>query len=137
MLPGCRSNRGLVMGLDERTLFVNATRDNSVWRVPMTFDGDPFKVGAFIRLSGGIEPDGLAIDEAGHLAVAHYGLGVVWLSSPTGEPIARIQSCAGLATTNLAYGGAGRRSLYITEADSEQILVADLEVPGRVMFSHS
>ena len=34
-----------------------------------------------------------------------------------GEPIYRIRSCTGLKTTNLAYGEAEGRDLYITEGD--------------------
>ena len=137
ILDGIPSPNGLVLNLDETSVFVNVTRDNAVWRVPMTADGKAFKVGAFIRLSGGGGPDGLAIDEAGNLAIAHLGLGTVWLFSPMGEPIARIRSCAGLLTTNVAYGGADRKTLFITESESGQILSAKLDVPGRLMFSHA
>jgi gluconolactonase len=137
VLDGIPSPNGLVLNLDDSAVFVNVTRDNAVWRVPMMSNGKAFKVGAFIRLSGGGGPDGLAIDEAGSLAVAHLGLGAVWLFSVLGEPIARIRSCAGLLTTNVAYGGADRTTLFITESESGQILSAKLDVPGRRMFSHS
>jgi gluconolactonase len=137
VLQGIPSPNGLVLNLDDSAVFVNVTRDNAVWRVPMMANGKAFKVGAFIRLSGGGGPDGLAIDEAGNLAVAHLGLGSVWLFNPMGEPIARIRSCAGPLTTNVAYGGPDRRTLYITESETGQILAAKLDVPGRRMFSHS
>ena len=81
-------------------------------------------------------PDGLAVDEEGNLAVAHAGLGVVWLFSRLGEPIYRIQSSEGLYTTNLAYGGPEGKHVFITESDSGTILRAELQVPGRAMFSH-
>jgi len=97
----------------------------------------PCKVGMFIHLSGGLGgPDGLAIDTAGNLAVAHIVLGTVWLFSRLGEPLARINSCAGLATTNLAYGGKDNKMLYITESESRSVLIAQLDVSGRTMFSH-
>ena len=119
-------------------MFVNVTRSNAVWRVPMTSEGTVFRAGLFLQLSGGIGPDGLAVDEGGGLAVAHLGLGCVWLFDMRGEPVARVRSCAGLATTNVAYGGADRRRLYITsESETGQVLVADVGVPGRPMFSHA
>jgi gluconolactonase len=130
------SPNGLAMGPDDASVYVNATRDNAVWRVPLTQDGRAFKVGAFIRMSGGTGPDGLAVDAEGNLAVAHVGLGTVWLFSQLGEPLARIRSCAGALTTNVAYGGPDGRSLFITESDSGQILVAQLAIPGRRMYSH-
>ncbi len=54
-----------------------------------------------------------------------------------GEPLYRIRSCAGLKTTNLAYGEAEGRDLYITEADSGCILRTRLPTPGQVLFSHA
>jgi gluconolactonase len=137
LLRNIPSPNGLVLNLAENTVFVNVTRGNCVWRVPMLPDGTPYKVGVFIQLSGGLGgPDGLAIDQAGNLAVAHIGLGTVWLFSHLGEPIARIKSCEGLATTNLAYGGAGNKVLYITESESGCVLTVPLEVAGQPMFSH-
>lgn len=138
LLDNIPSPNGLVLSLDESAVFVNATRGNSVWRVPL-WSGNrmPYKVGIFLQLSGALGgPDGLAIDSAGNLAVAHIGLGVVWLFSRLGEPLARINSCRGLATTNLAYGGPDNKTLYITESDSGTILKAELDVPGQLMFSH-
>jgi gluconolactonase len=131
------SPNGLVLSADETSVFVNVTRANSVWRVPLLDDGTPYKVGEFIRLSGGGGPDGLAIDEQGNLAVAHLGLGAVWLFSHLGEPIARIRSCTGLATTNVAYGGPDRKTLYITESETGTILAARMEIAGRQMYSHA
>ena len=131
------SPNGLAFSPDESVLYVNVTRDNAVWRVPLLPSRFPYKVGAFIRLSGGTGPDGLAVDEEGGLAVAHLGLGCVWLFNRFGEPTGRIRSSAGRATTNVAYGGADRRQLYITEADTGQVLIADVAVPGQPMFSHS
>ena len=137
LLRNIPSPNGLVLDAAQSTVFLNVTRGNCVWRVPMLPDGTPYKVGVFIQLSGGLGgPDGLAIDQAGNLAVAHIGLGTVWLFSRLGEPLARIRSCEGLATTNLAYGGAGNKVLYITESESGTVLTAALEVPGQAMFSH-
>ena len=137
LLNNIPSPNGLVLNLEENAVFVNVTRANCVWRVPLLPGGMPYKVGVLIQLSGGLGgPDGLAIDSAGNLAVAHIGLGAVWLFSRLGEPLARINSCNGLATTNLAYGGQDNKTLYITESESGSILIAQLDVPGRSMFSH-
>lgn len=128
---------GLVLNLDENLVHLNVTRANAVWRVPLPRDGGTFKVGTFIQLSGGHGgPDGLAIDETGNLAVAHVGMGSVWAFSPLGEPVYRIRSCEGLATTNVAYGRPENRTLYITESDSGCILRCELPTPGRKMYSH-
>ena len=135
VLDGVPSPNGLVTNLDETILYLAVTRDNSVWRLPLLADGSVAKVGVFVQLSGGLAgPDGLALDADGNLAVAHAGLGTVWLFSPLGEPLARIRSCAGTMTTNIAYGGPDRRNLYITESETGTILMADMPVAGRPMF---
>lgn len=136
LLDNVPSPNGLVLNLDETELFVAATRGNCVWRVPLMPDGGVAKVGVFVQMSGGQGPDGLALDEAGNLAVAHVGLGTVWLFSPDGEPILRIRSCRGKKITNIAYGGPDRRTLFITEAESGCVLTARMDVPGRPLFSH-
>jgi gluconolactonase len=128
---------GLVLNAEESVLYVAVTWDNAVWRLPLRADGGVSKVGAFIRLSGGLSgPDGLAMDVEDNLCICHNGLGTVWMHSQLGEPLYRIRSCAGLMTTNLAYGGPENRSVYIIESESGSVLRAELPHPGRLMFSH-
>jgi gluconolactonase len=132
------SPNGLVLTPDEKILLVAATRANQIWRLPLHADGTTSKVMAFITLSGGLTgPDGLALDSEGGLAIAHCGLGTVWLVDRLGEPRWRVRSCAGLSTTNLAYGGPDMRWLYITESDSGTILRARAPVAGHALYSHS
>lgn len=138
LLSNIPSPNGLVLDAEERTVYVNVTRGNCVWRVPMTREGWPYKVGVFIQMSGGLGgPDGIAADAEGNLAVAHFGLGSVWLYSKLGEPLLRIRSPEGLATTNVAFGGSGQHTLFITESESGCILRAEVPVAGRPMFSHA
>lgn len=135
LLDNVPSPNGLVLDPSESVLYLAVTRANAIWRVPLTRDGGVSKVGTFIQMSGGGGPDGLAIDEDGNLAVAHVGLGAVWLFSSRGEPMLRINSPLGTLTTNIAYGGPDRKVLYITESESGSILTAPMPVPGRRMFS--
>lgn len=125
LLDNVPSPNGLALNATQNVLYVNVTRGNCIWRVPMDAEGRPFKVGLFVQLSGGSGgPDGLAVDgRQGNLAVAHIGLGTVWLLSPTGEPLLRIRSPAGLATTNVAYQG---HLLYITESETGTVLRVEL-----------
>lgn len=136
VLDNIPSPNGLVLDRNDTHVLLAVTRANAIWRVPLLPGGSAFKVGAFIQLSGGTGPDGMAIDEEGGLAVAHVGFGAVWLFSALGEPRLRINSCAGRGTTNVAYGGADRRTLFIVESETGSILMARVPVPGRAMFSH-
>jgi gluconolactonase len=137
LLDNVPSPNGIALDPDETMLYVAVTRANSVWRVPLMPDGGVAKVGNFIQLSGGGGPDGLAVDRDGNLAVAHIGLGCIWLFNRRGEPMARIQSCAGYHTTNMAYGGVDGSTLFITESETGTVLRAALPVPGLPLYSHA
>jgi gluconolactonase len=133
LMQGLPYPNGLVLTPNQSELLVALTHSLQIVRFALHTQ----RWRAFIQLSGGLSgPDGMAIDEAGNLAVVHAGFGTVWLFSPLGEPLARVRSCAGIRTTNVAYGGADMRTLYITEAEAGVILTARMEVPGRRMYSH-
>ena len=107
---------GIALNPNETLLYVNVTRMNNVWRIPLLPEGGIMqlgaKIGVFIQLSGSLSgPDGLAVDAEGSLAVCHSGLGTVWLFSKYGEPLYRIKSCRGIRTTNAAYGGSDMKTL--------------------------
>jgi len=120
------SPNGLVLDPAETVLFVAMTRDNAVWRMPLMKGGGVAKVGRFCSLFGPSGPDGMTMDKAGRLFVAHASLGHVFVFAPNGECIARIKSCAGPSCTNVAIGGANRDRLYITESVTGTVLVADI-----------
>lgn len=124
------SPNGLTLDRTESTLYVAMTRDNAVWRLPLTNQGGTAKVGRFCSMFGTSGPDGMALDEAGNLAVAHASLGNVFLFAPNGELIARVRSCAGPTCTNVAYGGEERKQLFITESSAGSVLVANMETAG-------
>ena len=130
------SPNGIVLDPSETWLLVAMTRANQVWRMPLLPDGGTTKVGAFVQLSGGSGPDGMAMDEAGNLLVCHAGTGSVWVFNPIGEPLYRVKSCRGLFTTNVAFGGPDNKSIFITESDTGTILTAKLPVAGQTMYSH-
>lgn len=135
LLDNVPSPNGLALNHAQTMVYLNVTRGNCVWRVPMDSAGRPYKVGVFVQLSGGLGgPDGLALDAQGNLAVAHFGLGTVWLFSPTGEPLYRIRSPLGLGTTNVSYQG---RFLYITESETGTILRAEMPTNGAALYSHA
>ena len=108
LLDNVPSPNGLVLNKSEKALYLAVTRGNAIWHMPLRHNDKPLiKVGIFIQLSGapGGGPDGLAMDNEDNLVVAHLGMGTVWMFSHLGEPLYRIRSCAGLATTNVAFCG--------------------------------
>jgi gluconolactonase len=136
LLHNVPSPNGIVLNAAETVLFVAATRGNCVWRVPLMKDGTVSKVGAFVYLSGGAGPDGLAMDIDDNLAVAHAGFGGAWLFNHRGVPLASVRSCCSDFITNLAYGGPENRDLFLVDSGAGAILRARMPVAGREMFSH-
>ena len=133
------SPNGLVLNRNENMLFVGMTRACQVWNIPLPPDGGPYyKIGVFQHLSGGPGgPDGMCLDHDGNLYVTHVGLGIIWVFSPTGIPLYRINSCRGAKMTNLAFGGPDNQSIFITESDTGTILRAEMPHSGRKMYSHT
>ena len=133
------SPNGLTLNAAENQLYVAMTRDNAIWRLPLQLDGGVSKVGRFIQMSGGVGPDGMAMDEEGGIAVAHPGT-TVWRFNAAGRPTHVIELPPELAQpaycTNLAYGGDDGKTLYIVESVSGLILRARMETAGRKLFSH-
>ena len=63
----------------------------------------------------------------GRLIVANPGLGVAWVLNHRAEPEVVLRSCAGASLTNVAFGGADRKTLYCTESVSGSVLRAALD----------
>lgn len=138
LMSGLPFPNGLVLSPDQNELYVALTYTLQVVRLDLRGGPDGLRWRGFIQLSGGLGgPDGMAVDEQGNLIVVHAGFGTVWQFSPIGEPMARLRSCAGIRTTNVAFGGPDRRTLFITESEQGAILTAQMDVPGRPMFSHA
>lgn len=135
LLSNMPSPNGIVLSLDEKFLFVAATRGNCVWRMPLLADGSVSKAGQFFTSYGPSGPDGLAMDSAGHLLVANPGLAYVWVLNQRAEPVQVLRTDVGASLTNLVFGGSERKTLYCTESTSGSILWADMAMSGAVVHS--
>lgn len=130
LLCNIPSPNGVALSPDERVLYLAVTRGNCVWRVPLLPDGSVSKVSQFFTSYGPSGPDGLAVDAEGNVLVCNPGLGYVWLLNHRAEPVKIWRSPAGASTTNLAFGGADRRTLYCTESTTGSILIAQAPHAG-------
>ncbi|WP_444996515.1 SMP-30/gluconolactonase/LRE family protein [Aliikangiella sp. IMCC44359] len=119
---------GIALSPDNQQIYLAVTRANAVWKLlaeapkslmPMT--------GCYIQLSGGLGPDGLAINQQGLLAVAHAQAGRAWLFDPIGDLIAQIKMPEGLWTTSLAFSGEQEQILSIVEAQTGSIYQIDIK----------
>lgn len=137
LMDGIPSPNGMAMDPTGSTLYVCVTRGNCLYRLPIREDGRVGKVGVHLHLSGGTGgPDGLAVDVEGGLAIAHYGLGRVWLFDKHGLLNGHVIVPQGLGTTNVAFGPHDGL-LYVTESDSASVVVAKTNGPGLPLLSHA
>ena len=133
LLGNVPSPNGVALSPDGRLLYLAVTRGNCVWRVPLLADGSVAKVSQFFTSYGPSGPDGLAVDAKGRVIVANPGLGYVWLLNARAEPVVVLRGPAGASTTNLAFGGKDRSTLYVTDSTHGNILTAQLDAPGLML----
>lgn len=121
--PETRPN-GVVLSPDEQWLYVDDSEAGQVRRFSvaqdgsLTLDDDEFITG----LPGG---DGMAVDSAGNLYISTSE--DIHVYSPEGTLWGKIE-IPGDYTTNCAFGGADRRTLYVTGND--KVFQVALTIPG-------
>ena len=130
LLHNVPSPNGVALSPDGRVLYLAVTRGNCVWRVPLLPDGSVSKVGQFFTSYGPSGPDGLAVDEQGRLLVANPGLGYVWVLNRFAEPEIVLAGVRGASLTNLAFGDADRKTLYVTDSTHGTVLRTRMEAAG-------
>ncbi|MDQ3025946.1 MAG: SMP-30/gluconolactonase/LRE family protein [Pseudomonadota bacterium] len=129
LFGGIPSPNGIALDHSGKVLFVAVTRANQVWRGPLLPDGSVTKIGAFRTFFGTSGPDGMAVDAANRLVVAHASLGGAFVLNPRGEITHFVKSPAGSTVTNVAFRP-GTSTLVLTESETGSVLEADLLPTG-------
>ncbi len=137
---------GIVLRPDGKTLLVAESKKNRVLEYDVTGQGKVGKRRVFAELpqkdpaAGQIDnqPDGMCLDAAGNLYVAHYGMKQVQVLDPAGKLIRRYPG-GNVTTSNVAFGGKNWETLYITgglgkEAGGGGLFRIDLGVKGLVIL---
>lgn len=100
---------GITLSPRGDTLYLNT--QNGIYSYPVDANG---AVGAGTRFASSVSSgDGLAIDCAGNLYIAS-GTAIVVVSPTTGMTLGQINVPGVQSVTNAAFGGADRKTLYIT-----------------------
>ena len=118
---------GICFSPDGAWVYVAATRANQVWRLSSNLPttGQPM-VGVFLQLSGGLGPDGLATNKQGWLTVAQAQAGRAYVFDALGDPIAEVRLPDGLWTTSVTFHPDDQSKLYIVDAQTGTIFVANI-----------
>ncbi len=117
---------GVTLSLAEDYLYVAAGNGR---RYPVMADGSLGAGTDFAATSGG---DGMTVDCAGNLYVAKANTQTVVVYKPDGTMIATITVPEVQAATNVAFGGADHKTLYITGlGNNKGLFQLTMNVPGR------
>jgi gluconolactonase len=113
---------GIALSPDETVLYVANWADDLVWAFDVAGDGSLSEARTFVRTGDG--PDGMAVDDAGNLFVT-TALGIETYAADGTQwgiiPVPRTPA-------NVAFGGADRRTLFITA--EEGLYRVTLAQPG-------
>jgi len=121
---------GVTLSLDENTLYVTST--HGLFKYPVMTDGS---VGAGTLVTSSLNGDGMAIDCAGDLYVASIDSPNIVVLSPSGTQIGEISVPSGSVqgVTNVAFGGADHKTLYITALGTgplKGLFQVSMSIPG-------
>jgi len=118
---------GVTLSLDENTLFVSGP---GLYKYPIMADGSVGgQLPAVTNPSVYAGSDGMAFDCAGDLYVAtNQAIAVI---NPAGTEIGRITVTGVQAVTNVAFGGADHKTLFITSLDANPgVFTVAMPLPG-------
>ena len=116
---------GIALRPDGKSLLVGESHYNRVLSYEVISPGRVGKMRVFANLplkegeQIGNEPDGICLDAAGNLYVAHYGMRQVQVLSREGKLLRRY-GAGNLTTSNVAFGGPRMDQLYVTGALGEE-----------------
>jgi gluconolactonase len=114
---------GLVFSPDERELYVTDSENGIVYRFQVAAGGALMGMAPFVNAMGGT-PDGLAVDRDGNVYLAS-GIGIE-VYAPDGTHWGNIP--VPVAPSNLVFGGAEMRTLFITTPS--QLYRVDVPIPA-------
>lgn len=128
---------GVGLSPDGKTLYLTETETSRLWSYPVTDFGKlsqqpwPSPNGGTLvhGLPGYQRFDSLAVEEAGNICVATLVRGGISVFSPAGDWLEFHEASEGYCT-NICFGGADRRTAFITLSGYGQLLAVDWERPG-------
>lgn len=123
---------GVGLSPDGKTLYVSETEASRLWSYPITGRGElalapwPSPNGGELvhGLPGYQRFDSLAVEESGNICVATLVRGGISVFSPSGE-LLEFHTAPEVYCTNICFGGADRRTAFITLSGYGQLFAAE------------
>ena len=123
------TTNGIEVSPDGKTLYVNESKQRNVWAFDLSSEGT-LSNKRLIRHFEDHGFDGMRCDIKGNLYITRHGNGTVIKMTPEGE-ILREVPVLGKRPSNLCFGGPDRRTIYVTEVDSQRLIQFRVDQPGR------
>lgn len=123
------TTNGIEVSPDGKTLYVNESKQRNVWAFDLTDQGTLGNK-RLIKHFDEHGFDGMRCDVEGNLYITRHGKGSVIKMTPGGE-ILREVPVMGKRPSNLCFGGPDRRTIYVTEVDSQRLIQFRVDQPGR------
>ncbi len=129
---------GIGLSPSEDTVYFAETESARLWAIDLTGPGEIRKQGwpsphggRFVAGMGGYQRfDSLAVDSQGNVLVATLINGGITCISPDGKTVQHTPM-PDMMTTNLCFGGADMRTMYVTLSGSGKLIaIDDWPVPG-------
>jgi sugar lactone lactonase YvrE len=106
------TTNGIAISPDNKILYVNESVQGNVWQYQLSEEGIISNKSRLIHFSEhGL--DGMRTDSQGNLYIARYGKGVVAIISPQGKLLREVK-LKGQFPTNVAFGGVGGKTVFVT-----------------------
>ncbi|GDY23224.1 gluconolactonase [Verrucomicrobiota bacterium] len=122
------TTNGIEVSPDGKTLFVNESVQRNVWAFPINADGSLGEK-RLVKKFPDHGFDGMRADVDGNLYITRHGKGTVVKLSPAGEILQEID-VLGPFPSNLCFGGADGRTVYVTEVKFQRLVQFRVDRPG-------
>nr|WP_324259881.1 SMP-30/gluconolactonase/LRE family protein [Cellvibrio fontiphilus] len=124
------TTNGVEVSTDEKHLYVNESVQRKVWKYDIDKNTGKVKNKRLLIEFPDHGLDGMRCDVRGNLYIARYGAGEVTVVSPQGTVLQRIK-LKGEKPTNVAFGGADGKTVYVTLQERGAIETFRSEHAGR------
>ncbi|MCC4598806.1 SMP-30/gluconolactonase/LRE family protein [Xanthomonas melonis] len=126
---GMTTPNGLDVSPDGKRLYVNESMSRKVWVYDRSDDGGVHNKRLLIAFPD-FGMDGMRCDADGNLYIARYDAGQIAVVSPTGK-LLRTVALKGRKASNVAFGGADGRQVFVTLQDRGAVETFSSDRPGR------
>jgi gluconolactonase len=128
LIDSMGTTNGITLSPDQKKLYVNESAQKNVWIFDVSENGDITNKRLLIKFDD-YGMDGMKCDEAGNLYITRYDKGVIAVVSPEGNLLREV-TLKGKKCSNLVFGGAYNKTVYVTLQDRKGMEKFENDIAG-------